>query len=81
MNLAELTEDELADLAMNGGELDFAGAELDHYLVIMPDGRLSIRAVRESELRETAANGDAAQGGNLKQVLLRFMQIYSARTA
>jgi hypothetical protein len=81
VNLSEMTEDELADLAMRRGELDFEGANLDHYLVITPGGRLSIRALLGSEIQSAVATGDVRRSGNLKQVLLRFMQIYSARTA
>lgn len=81
VNLSEMTEDELADLAMRRGELDFEGAKLDHYLVITPGGRLSIRAALGSEIQSAVATGDVRRSGNLKQVLLRFMQIYSARTA
>lgn len=81
VNLSELTEDELADLALRDGDLEIEGAERDHYLVITPQGRLSVRAVLGSEIRNAVATGDVRHSGNLKQVLLRFMQIYAARTA
>lgn len=81
MNLSDLTEDELADLATRGFEFDFEGADLDHYLVITPEGRLSVRAVLSDDIQNAIASGDVRRSGTLKQVLLRFMQIYSARTA
>ena len=71
----------LADLATREGALDFEGAELDHYLVITPDGRLSVRAVLGSDIRDAVADGNVRRSGNLKQVLLRFMQVYTARAA
>jgi hypothetical protein len=80
VNLSDLSEDELADLAMQGGGLEIEGAELDHYLVITPKGRLAVRAALASEIRSAVAAGDLRRSGNLKQVLLRFMQIYTART-
>jgi hypothetical protein len=80
VNLSDLTEDELADLAING-RLDFEGADIDHYLVMMPDGRLSIRASLGDDIRAAMARGDINRSGNLKHVLLRFMQIYTARAA
>jgi hypothetical protein len=81
VNLSDLNEDELADLATRDFEFDFEGANLDHYLVITPEGRLSVRAVLGSDIREAVSNGDVRRSGTLKQVLLRFMQVYSARTA
>lgn len=81
VNLSDLSEDELADLAMREGELDIEGAELDHFLVITPSGRLAVRAALAGEIRSAVAAGDVRRSGNLKQVLLRFMQIYTARTA
>ena len=81
MNLSDLTEDELADLATRGLDFDFEGADLDHYLVITPEGRLSVRAGLGSDIREAVARGDVHRSGTLKQVLLRFMQVYSARAA
>ena len=80
MNLSDLTEDELADLATGGLDFDFEGADLDHYLVITPEGRLSVRAALGGDIREAALRGDIRRGGTLKQILLRFMQVYSART-
>jgi len=80
VNLSDLTEDELADLAMQGGEIEIEGAELDHYLVITPKGQLAVRAALASEIRSAVAAGDVRRSGTLKQVLLRFMQIYAART-
>jgi hypothetical protein len=76
-----LTEDELADLATREGDLEFEGAHLDHYLVITPGGRLSIRAAAGPGTRSAPAAGDARRSGNLKHVLWRFMQIYTARAA
>lgn len=81
VRLSEMTEDELADLATREGDLDVEDAHLDHYLVMTPDGRLSVRAVLETDIRAAVANGDVRRSGNLKQILLRFMQIYTARTA
>lgn len=81
MNLSDLTEDELADLATRGFDFDFEDAHLDHYLVITPEGRLSIRAVLGNDIQDALARGDVRRSGTLKQVLLRFMQVYSARTA
>ena len=81
MKLSDLSEDELADLAMRGCEFDFEGADLDHYLVITPEGRLSVRAVLGTDIHDAVTKGDVRRSSNLKQVLLRFMQIYSARTA
>ena len=80
VNLSDMTEDELADLAINGS-LDFRGADIEHYLVMMPNGRLSIRAALGEDIRAAMARGDVSRSGNLKHVLLRFMQIYTARAA
>jgi hypothetical protein len=76
-----MTEDELADLATREGALEFEGANLDHYLVITPGGRLSIRADLGADILSALAAGDVRRSGNLKHVLLRFMQVYTARTA
>lgn len=81
MNLSDLSEDELADLATRGGDCEFEGAHLDHYLVITPEGRLAVRAVLGSDIHDAVATGDVRRSSNLKHVLLRFMQVYSARTA
>jgi hypothetical protein len=81
MNLSELSEDELADLATRSLDFEFEGADLDHYLVITPEGRLSVRAVLGSDIHDAVAKGDVRRSSNLKHVLLRFMQVYSARTA
>jgi hypothetical protein len=81
VNLSDLTEEELADLATRDEEFDFEGANLDHYLVITPGGRLSVRAELGSDIRSALDAGDVRRSGNLKHVLLRFMQIYTARTA
>ncbi|MGE3475906.1 MAG: hypothetical protein AB7H70_08865 [Rhodospirillaceae bacterium] len=81
MNLSDLSEDELADLAIRGFDVDVEGAAVEHDLVITPEGRLSIRAAPGSDIRDAAANGEIRRSGNLKQVLLRFMQVYSARAA
>lgn len=80
VNLSDLSEDELADLATREGDLDFEGAELEHYLVITPQGQLSVRAQLGSDIRAAVAAGDVRRSGNLKHVLLRFMQVYTART-
>lgn len=80
MNLADMSEDQLADLA-TGGDLDFEGAQLDHYLVMTPDGRLSVRAMLGSEARTKLVRADLRRTGNLRHVLLRFLQIYTARAA
>jgi hypothetical protein len=81
LNLSVMSEDELASLATCEGELAFNGSDLDHYLVITPDGRLSIRAVLGDDIRAAIDAGDVRRSGNLKQVLLRFMQLYTARAA
>lgn len=80
VNLSDLSEDELADLAIQGSELEIEGAELEHYMVITPKGQLGVRAALASEIHSAVAAGDVRRSGNLKQVLLRFMQIYTART-
>lgn len=77
VNLSDLSEDELADLATR--DCDFDGAHLEHYLVIRPDGRLSIRPALANDIRSAVAAGDVSRSGSLKQILLRFMQIYTAR--
>jgi hypothetical protein len=81
LDLSIMSEEELADLAIRRGELNVEGAELEHYLVMTPDGRLSIRRVLAEDLGTAAAAGDVRRSGTLKQVLLRFMQIYTARAA
>lgn len=81
LNLSDLSEDELADLVTRGFDFDLEGADLEHYLIITPEGRLSVRSALSSDIREAVANGDVHRSGTLKQVLLHFMQLYSARTA
>ena len=80
VNLSDMTEEELADLAINGFDPDLDDADLDHYLVITPEGRLSVRTALGSDLHDAVTRGDVHRSGTLKQILLRFMQIYVART-
>jgi hypothetical protein len=77
---SDLSEDELADLALRADELAPDTGDVEHYLVITPEGRLSVRSVLVDDITEAMSCGDIRRSGSLKQILLRFMQIYSART-
>ncbi len=81
VDLSNLTEEELAELALSGDAFDFEGADLDHYLIITPEGRLSVRSSLAADIRTAVDRGDVHRSGSLKQILLRFLQIYSARAA
>lgn len=80
VTLSDLTEDELADLAQRVNEIGPESGDIAHYLVITPQGRLAVRAVLADDIAAAVAEGDIRRSGSLKQVLLRFMQIYTART-
>ncbi len=79
MNLSDLSEDELADLAARNFESDCDDAELDRYLATTPEGRLCVRAALSRDIQSAVASGDVHRSASLKHVLLRFMQVYSAR--
>lgn len=81
MDLTNLTEEELADLALSSASFDFESSDFEHYLIMTPEGRLSIRSTLAADIRAPADSGEIQRSGSLKQVLLRFMQVYSARAA
>lgn len=74
LNLSQMSESELAELARRGETIACSHTALKHYLVITPEGRLSIR---------TACNthGYADPTNSLSHVLQRFLQLYTATAA
>lgn len=81
LSFSDLTEDELEHLALHAEEMEPESRDLEYYLVLTPDGRLAIRTVLADDISLALKQGDVRRSGTLKQVLLRFMQLHSAKAS
>lgn len=71
--LSELTEDEVAAIAAHEHCHEMIAAELGHYLVETPGGRLRIKAMIQDDLAAAAKAGDLTRTSLLKSVLKHFV--------
>lgn len=81
LTFSDLTEEELEHLALHAAEMEPESRDLEYYLVLTPDGRLAIRSVLAEDISQALEQGDVKRSGTLKQVLLRFMQLHSAKAS
>jgi hypothetical protein len=71
--LSDLTVDEVAAIAAHEHCHEIVAAELGHYLVETPDGRVRIKEMIREDLAAAAKTGDYARTALLKSVLKHFV--------